>query len=248
MDSKVSKSRIIVALDFGEAGRAEALAGRLDPARCRLKVGKELFTREGPSLVRSLARRGFDVFLDLKFHDIPNTVGAACEAAASIGAWMLNVHASGGSRMLKSARDAVDRAGRRPLLVGVTVLTSLTIEDLAETGVAYRSVAEQVLHLARLCRACGLDGVVCSAQEAAMLRAEFGPDFLLVTPGIRPRGAASGDQQRVSGPAEAIAAGSDYLVIGRPITQAPDPLQALAEIEAEIESAGRGRAAALVRP
>ncbi|MBI2994243.1 MAG: orotidine-5'-phosphate decarboxylase [Gammaproteobacteria bacterium] len=248
MDSKANNPRIIVALDFSDAVQAEALAGRLDPARCRLKIGTELFTHAGPAMVRTLARRGFDVFLDLKFHDTPNTVGATCEVAASIGAWMINVHASGGSRMLKSARAAVDRASRPPLLVGVTVLTSLTLDDLVEIGIPHAPIAEQGRRLARLCKSCGLDGVVCSPQEAALLRAELGPDFLLVTPGIRPRGSAAGDQRRVTTPAEAVAAGSDYLVIGRPITQAPDPLRALAEIEAEIGPAGLAGSPAPARP
>ena len=248
MASKANKPRIIVALDFSDPEQAEDLAGKLDPARRKLKVGKELFTRAGPDAVRQLVQRGYDVFLDLKFHDIPSTVAAACEAAAQLGVWMLNVHASGGRHMLRSAREAIDRCDHRPLLVGVTVLTSLTAEDLAEVGMARRPVEEQVLKLAQLSSACRLDGVVCSAQEAAMLRAEFGPDFLLITPGIRPSGSGASDQQRVTGPAEALAAGSDYLVIGRPITRAADPGQALAEIEAEIKSSGRRRATAKARP
>lgn len=239
---KVNDPRIIVALDFSDRTEAQTLAGSLDPARCRLKIGNELFGCAGPDLVRAVIDRGFDVFLDLKFHDIPNTVARACEAAARLGVWMVNVHAGGGSRMLRSARAAIDQSSHRPLLTAVTVLTSLATEDLEEVGITGRSVADHALGLARLSRACGLDGAVCSAQEAALLRAEFGNNFVLVTPGIRPRGSAAGDQRRITGAAEALAAGSDYLVVGRPITRAPDPLRALAEIEAEIRSPRPGYA------
>ena len=230
----MKQTKIIVALDYADAASALALVDRLDPALCRLKVGKELFTAAGPELVRALGVRGFEVFLDLKFHDIPNTVGAACRAAAGLGVWMLNVHASGGRRMMTAAREALADLPKPPLLIAVTVLTSMSAEDLGEVGVA-GSPADQVLRLARLTQACMLDGVVCSAQEASMLRAELGADFRLVTPGIRPAGAAAGDQRRVMTPAEALNAGATDLVIGRPITAAADPLAALKAIQTEIQ-------------
>jgi orotidine-5'-phosphate decarboxylase len=231
----VNSTRIIVALDYADAASALALAGRLDPALCRLKVGKELFTVAGPDLVRTLVARGFDVFLDLKFHDIPNTVAAACRAAAGLGVWMMNVHASGGRRMMIAAQEALADLAQRPLLIAVTVLTSMSAEDLNEVGIA-DAPADQVLRLARLSKQCKLDGVVCSAQEASMLRADLGADFRLVTPGIRPAGSDAGDQRRVMTPAEALHAGSTDLVIGRPITAAPDPLAALKQIQSEIQN------------
>jgi orotidine-5'-phosphate decarboxylase len=203
-----------------------------------LKVGKELFTVAGPELVRVLVARGFEVFLDLKFHDIPNTVAAACRAAAGLGVWMMNVHASGGRRMMTAAQEALAGLPQRPLLIAVTVLTSMSAEDLGEIGM-FDAPADQVLRLARLTQACRLDGVVCSAQEASMLRAELGADFRLVTPGIRPAGAEVGDQRRVMTPAEALQAGATDLVIGRPITAAPDPLAALKQIQSEIQNVGR---------
>lgn len=227
--------KIIVALDFPDAASALALVDRLDPALCRLKVGKELFTAAGPELVRALGARGFDVFLDLKFHDIPNTVAAACRAAADLGVWMMNVHASGGRRMMTAAQEALAGLPNRPLLIAVTVLTSMSAEDLGEVGVADMP-ADQVLRLARLTQACKLDGVVSSAQEAALLRADLGADFRLVTPGIRPAGAAVGDQRRVMTPAEALRAGATDLVIGRPITAAADPLAALKQIQTDIHN------------
>ncbi len=227
--------RIIVALDFPAARPALELVERLDPAQCRLKVGKEIFTRAGPALVETLSGKGFDVFLDLKFHDIPNTVAAACEAAADLGVWMLNVHASGGRKMLQTARERLDRLEHRPLLVAVTVLTSLAEEDLAEIGFS-GTPADNVRRLARLAEDSGVDGVVCSAQEAHTLRGDCGEGFLLVTPGVRPRDAAQDDQRRVMTPGEAVRAGSDFLVVGRPITAAPDPLQALARIRQEISA------------
>ena len=227
-------NRIIVALDYADATQARALVDRLEPARCALKVGKELFTREGPGLVREFVQAGFAVFLDLKFHDIPNTVAAACRAAADLGVWMLNVHASGGRRMMEAAVEALaEQGGQRPLLIGVTVLTSLGREDLAEIGLDV-SPEVQVMRLARLASEAGLDGVVCSPREVAPLRRELGDDFVLVTPGVRPAGSATGDQKRVMTPAEALAAGASHLVIGRPITRAPDPLAALAAIEHEL--------------
>ncbi|HEX7971270.1 MAG TPA: orotidine-5'-phosphate decarboxylase, partial [Thiobacillus sp.] len=191
--------KIIVALDYADAASALALVARLDPALCRLKVGKELFTAAGPDLVRALVARGFEVFLDLKFHDIPNTVAAACRAAAGLGVWMLNVHASGGRRMMTAAQEALADLPRRPLLVAVTVLTSMSAEDLGEVGISV-APADQVLRLARLAHACKLDGVVCSAQEAATLRTDLGANFRLVTPGIRPAGSDTGDQRRVMTP------------------------------------------------
>jgi orotidine-5'-phosphate decarboxylase len=231
----VKQTKIIVALDYADAASALALVDRLDPSLCRLKVGKELFTVAGPELVRALVARGFEVFLDLKFHDIPNTVAAACRAAAGLGVWMMNVHASGGRRMMTSAQEALADLPQRPLLIAVTVLTSMSAEDLGEVGVA-DAPADQVLRLARLTQACKLDGVVCSAQEAALLRTDLGAGFRLVTPGIRPAGAEVGDQRRVMTPAEALRAGATDLVIGRPITAAADPLAALKQIQSDIQN------------
>ena len=226
--------QIIVALDFPSDQPALALVDQLDPAKCRLKVGKELFTRSGPALVRDLQSRGFDVFLDLKFHDIPNTTSAAVAAAADLGVWMVNVHASGGEKMMTACRYRLESFGKdRPLLIAVTVLTSMGPEDLAGIGIT-DSPEAQVSRLATLTRNCGLDGVVCSAQEAPALKAEQGKDFKLVTPGIRPLSADKGDQQRIMPPTDALKAGSDYLVIGRPITQAADPLAALEAIHSEV--------------
>lgn len=227
--------RVIVALDFAAAEPALALAARLDAGQCKLKVGKELFVTAGPELVRRLVDMGFPVFLDLKFHDIPNTVAQACLAAARLGVWMVNVHASGGARMMAAAREALEGVARPPKLIAVTVLTSMGREDLTEVGLDLEP-AEQVARLAALTRAAGLDGVVCSAREATMLRQHLGSDFLLVTPGIRPAGAEVGDQKRILTPSQALAAGADYLVVGRPITQADDPVAALQRINAEIAS------------
>jgi orotidine-5'-phosphate decarboxylase len=233
-----TEPRIIVALDFPEEGPALDLVACLDPARCRLKVGKEMFTRLGPGIVERLAGRGFQVFLDLKFHDIPNTVAAACAAAADLGVWMINVHASGGRRMMETARERLAVLPRPPLLVAVTVLTSLDAVDLEEVGCP-GDPRERVLRLARLTRGAGLDGIVCSPREATFVREDLGVGFLLVTPGVRPAGAAAGDQKRVMTPRDALDAGADYLVIGRPITAAPDPLQALLDIERDLPGAGR---------
>ncbi len=227
--------RIILSLDYPDQEQALNLVKKIDPSRCRLKIGKELFTSAGPALVENLFARGFDVFLDLKFHDIPTTTAKACCASASLGVWMVNVHATGGQRMLAMVREEIDKRQHKPLLIAVTVLTSLNETDLVAIGINY-SVTEQVINLARLAKENGLDGVVCSGQEVGILRNEFGEDFCLVTPGIRPQGTKQNDQTRTMTPAQAIDAGSDYLVIGRPITQAPDPLQALIEIEREIES------------
>ena len=226
-------SPVVVALDFSAEGDALALAGRLSPELCRLKVGKELFTRSGPQLVEKLQAMGFEVFLDLKFHDIPNTVAGAVRAAADLGVWMVNVHASGGRRMLEAAAGALSAYSRAPLLIGVTVLTSMSNDDLAEMG--YRETAGQrVDRLAGLVADTGLNGVVCSAQEAPALRAAHGAEFALVTPGIRLAGDSAGDQRRVVTPADAIADGADYLVIGRSITGATEPLQALQRIHEEL--------------
>jgi orotidine-5'-phosphate decarboxylase len=231
------EARVIVALDFPDAEQAWTFVNRLQPGSCRLKVGKELFTRAGPSLVRRLVQQGFDVFLDLKFHDIPNTVARACDAAAALGVWMVNVHASGGSKMMVAAREALDKSeGRRPLLIAVTVLTSMGSADMLELGLDVEP-QEQVSRLAVLAKTSGLDGVVCSPREAAELRAQMGPNFRLVTPGVRPQGASMDDQTRVLTPGDAIRNGADYLVIGRPITQAADPVAALAAVNAEIEAA-----------
>ena len=230
----MTEPRVIVALDFADTAPALALAARLDPSSCALKVGKELFTSADAGLVRELVRRGFRVFLDLKFHDIPNTVAQACAAATRLGVWMLNVHASGGPAMLAAARDAVTTTAAeagvsRPLLIAVTVLTSLSAADLAAIGID-ATPEQQVLRLARLAQSQGLDGVVCSAQEAARLRAACGPGFKLVTPGIRLAGDAKGDQSRVVTPVDAVRLGADYLVVGRPITQAKDPRATLESI------------------
>ena len=226
--------RVIVALDFASAHAALACAARVTPQSCRLKVGKELFTAAGPALVEQLIEDGFDIFLDLKFHDIPHTVAAACKAAARLGVWMLNVHALGGRARLEAARDAVAAGGaRRPRLIAVTLLTSMSQSDVRDVGIE-GAPAEAALRLARLAQASGLDGVVCSGAEAQLLKRECGHEFCLVTPGIRQALAAHDDQQRVMTPAAAIAAGADYLVIGRPVTQAPDPAAALEEINREI--------------
>ena len=226
--------RVIVALDFANPMRALALADRLDPRACGVKVGKELFVVAGPEPVRWLVARGFNVFLDLKFHDIPNTVAQACAAATRLGVWMLNVHAAGGRAMLDAARDAVGAAAAeagvaRPLLIAVTVLTSLDHAALRDTGID-ADPGQHARKLARLAHECRLDGVVCSAREAAGMRADFGASFALVTPGIRPAGSAVDDQARIVTPEEAVRNGADYLVVGRPITAAADPLAALASI------------------
>lgn len=226
-------SRVIVALDFASAAEALSFVERLDPDSCRLKVGFELYVAAGPSLVETLVQRGFDVFLDLKFHDIPNTVASVCRVAAGLGVWMMNVHASGGLAMMQAAREAVDQAEHHPHLIGVTVLTSMDQQDLQGLGIQ-RSPGEQAVMLAGLAHEAGLDGVVCSAQEAADMRQRFGDDFLLVTPGIRPAAAETGDQKRVMTPSDAVSAGSSYLVIGRPVTRAQDPQQILNQINQEL--------------
>jgi orotidine-5'-phosphate decarboxylase len=226
--------RVIVPLDVPDEQSALALAARLDPKLCRVKVGKELFVAAGPAVVGRLQERGFDVFLDLKFHDIPNTVEGACRAAAKLGVWMMNVHASGGEVMMRAAREAIDGVARPPLLVAVTILTSLRDADLERVGFA-QGVPQTVDRLARLTRECGLDGVVCSAQEAPRIRDALGTDFVLVTPGIRLADAMADDQARVVTPPEAIRLGAHYLVIGRPITQSPDPAATLESIRASLQ-------------
>ncbi|KAF0844253.1 orotidine-5'-phosphate decarboxylase [Methylovorus glucosotrophus] len=231
-DTKINP-RIVVALDYADAPSAFALANQLDPSQCRLKVGKELFTAAGPQLVETLVDKGYGVFLDLKFHDIPNTVAKACEAAARLGVWMLNVHASGGQPMMEAAKEGVAKSGHQPLLIAVTILTSMDQQVMQSLGIP-GTLQDQVLRLARLTQAAGLDGVVCSAQEAPVLRSTLGENFCLVTPGIRPRNASLDDQSRVVTPADALRQGSSYLVIGRPITRAADPLQALRDINHEI--------------
>ena len=225
--------KIIVALDYPESKPALELVSRLQPSLCRLKIGKELFTAAGPMVVEQCMQRGFEVFLDLKFHDIPNTTAQACKAAASLGVWMVNVHALGGRKMLEAAREAVATSMRPPKLIAVTVLTSMAQEDLAGIGIA-DTPSNMVLRLAKLAQDCGLDGVVCSAQEATLLRLQCGSSFCFVTPGIRPADSAADDQSRIMTPRAALQNGASYLVIGRPITKAADPLLALQNISKEI--------------
>lgn len=227
-------SPIVVALDYADKSAALDFVDRIDPRDCRLKVGKEMFTLFGPQFVKDLHSRGFEVFLDLKFHDIPNTTARAVAAAAELGVWMVNVHASGGARMMLAAKEAlVPFANDAPFLIAVTVLTSMESSDLADLGIEF-SPADYAERLARLTHDCGLDGVVCSAQEATRLKAHLGQAFKLVTPGIRPSGSAADDQRRVMTPQQALAAGVDYMVIGRPITQAANPAQVLRDIRASL--------------
>ena len=226
--------KVVVALDFNEQQKALGFVDQLDPGMCRLKVGKEMFTYFGPEFVKSLIARDFDVFLDLKFHDIPNTVAKACRAAAELGVWMVNVHASGGPVMMERARQELEEFGpARPKLIAVTVLTSMDKTQLATTGIELEP-KDQVLRLAQLTKDSGLDGVVCSAQEAELLKSKLGRDFMLVTPGIRPIGSDAGDQQRIMTPEKAMEVGVDYMVIGRPITQAENPLAVLKSINDSI--------------
>ena len=227
--------RIVVALDYPNANLALEMAKQLDPSKCRVKVGKELFTRCGPSIVESLQTMGFEVFLDLKFHDIPNTTAKAVRAAAEMGVWMVNVHASGGQKMMETARNELEQVnGAKTLLIGVTVLTSMEREDMKGFGLDIEPL-DQVKRLALLTQASGLDGVVCSAQEVTPLREIINSNFKLVTPGIRPATSDVGDQKRIMTPPDAIKAGSDYLVIGRPITQAVDPMQSLTDIYSDLQ-------------
>lgn len=230
----MSDPKIIVALDYANAEAALTMADQIDPKRARVKVGKELFTRSGPQVVDALVKRGFDVFLDLKYHDIPNTVAKACAAAADLGVWMLNVHTLGGGAMMTAAREAVGNTDDRPILIGVTLLTSMDQQTFDQIGLQ-GTMTDTVIRLAKLAKASGLDGVVCSAQEATPLRDQVGQDFQLITPGIRPAGSDHGDQHRTMTPKQALAAGSHYLVIGRPITAAADPMQALLDIELSLK-------------
>lgn len=230
----MNDAKVVVALDFDNQADALAFVDKINPTDCRLKVGKEMFTYFGPEFVRELVNRGFDVFLDLKFHDIPNTVAKAVTAAAELGVWMVNVHASGGFKMMAKAKEALSVYGdKAPLLIAVTVLTSMEQDDLDGLGIN-KTPAEQVKHLAALTKQAGLDGVVCSAQEAEMLKQQLGSDFKLVTPGIRPAGANVDDQKRIMTPEQAVEVGVDYLVIGRPITKAQDPHQVLQQINASL--------------
>ncbi|MGB4922573.1 MAG: orotidine-5'-phosphate decarboxylase [Candidatus Nitrotoga sp.] len=229
----MSDPKIIIALDYADTQPALELVARFEPAMCRLKVGLELFTAARFQLIEQLMQRGFEIFLDLKFHDIPNTAAQACKAAAELGVWMVNVHALGGRKMMEAAREAMSLYPQSPKLIAVTVLTSMAQEDLADLGIV-TTPAEMALRLAKLARDSGLDGVVCSAREAALLRQHCGSEFCLVTPGIRLADAAADDQSRVMTPCAALGQGADYLVIGRPITRAADPLQVLQGIIKQI--------------
>ncbi|EPW0712224.1 orotidine-5'-phosphate decarboxylase [Escherichia coli] len=231
----VTNSPVVVALDYHNRDAALAFVDKIDPRDCRLKVGKEMFTLFGPQFVRELQQRGFDIFLDMKFHDIPNTAAHAVAAAADLGVWMVNVHASGGARMMTAALEALVPFGNdAPLLIAVTVLTSMEASDLADLGVTL-SPADYAERLAALTQKCGLDGVVCSAQEAVRFKQVFGQEFKLVTPGIRPQGSEAGDQRRIMTPEQALSAGVDYMVIGRPVTQSVDPAQTLKAINASLQ-------------
>ncbi len=230
----MNNSKVIIALDFNDMGTALSFVLQLDPQKCRIKVGKELFTSAGPKMVERFVGMGFDVFLDLKFHDIPNTVAKACAAAAELGVWMVNVHVSGGRSMMTAARETIDQYDKKPLLIGVTVLTSLSADELSEIGM--EGTPEQAVNrLAKLAQSAGLDGVVCSPLETTMLRESCGSDFKLITPGVRPAGSSQDDQTRIMTPEDAIKSGSDYLVIGRPITQAENPAAALESISESIQ-------------
>ncbi|MEO6696559.1 MAG: orotidine-5'-phosphate decarboxylase [Gammaproteobacteria bacterium] len=233
----MNNSPIIVALDYADPAKALVLLGRLDPKQCRVKIGKELFCRGGPALVEETVKLGFDVFLDLKFHDIPNTVAQACSAAAELGVWMINVHALGGRKMMEAARAAINAKPKPPLLIAVTILTSLDADDLREIGLS-GTPQENVMRLAALAKQAGMDGVVCSPWEASALRATHGKAFRLITPGVRPQGADKGDQKRIMTPREAIQNGADYLVIGRPITAAAEPSQVLRNIQDSLGGSG----------
>lgn len=232
-------NRIIIALDMDDQKKVLSFVKELNPDQCRLKVGKELFTSYGPKLVKKLQKQGFSIFLDLKFHDIPNTVYKAVRAACQLNVWMLTIHTAGGSEMMRAARRAVDESVHKPILVAVTVLTSLSGEDLNEQGIQ-RSTDEQVLRLASLAQQNGMDGVVCSAAETASIRKLLSENFILVTPGIRPTGDEAQDQKRVVTPKDAICAGSNFLVIGRPITQARKPVEKLHKILHEISGTSPG--------
>lgn len=230
-----NSKKVLIALDYDDQETALAFVKQLSPDTCRLKVGKEMFTYFGPEFVKELIELGFDVFLDLKFHDIPNTVAKAVTAAAKMGVWMVNVHASGGYEMMHKAKLALEEFGdRAPILIAVTVLTSMDEPELKRLGIN-KSPQEQVIYLAKLAKEAGLDGVVCSAQEANVLKAELGEHFKLVTPGIRPEGSEAGDQKRIMTPKQAIESGSDYLVVGRPITKAANPVKVLQDVNESIK-------------
>ena len=224
-----SISPIVVALDYPTPQQAVEMAKQLDPAKCRVKVGKELFTASGPAVIEQLHKMNFDVFLDLKFHDIPNTCAGAVAAAAELGVWLVNVHASGGERMMSAAAEAIANKNNKPLLIAVTVLTSMEQSDLAGIGLDV-SPQQQVERLAKLSKQSGMDGVVSSAQEIELIKNLCGKEFLTVTPGIRPAGSAAGDQRRIMTPQQAVNAGGDFMVIGRPITQAVNPQQVCLDI------------------
>jgi orotidine-5'-phosphate decarboxylase len=232
------EDRLIVALDVASAAAAKKVVQALGPAVSTFKVGNQLFTAEGPGVVRDLVASGKKVFLDLKFHDIPNTVAGGVRSAAALGASMLTVHATGGAAMLRAAVDAARQATKHPIILAVTVLTSLSDADLPEIGVA-APTRDHALVLATLAQNCGCDGIVASPQEAHVLRQNLASGLVIVTPGIRPAGSGRGDQSRVNTPAEAIAAGADYLVVGRPVTEAANPRKAAEAILQEIENAGK---------
>ncbi|REF28149.1 orotidine-5'-phosphate decarboxylase [Xenorhabdus cabanillasii] len=231
---KQIESPVVVALDYDNQDAALAFVDKIDPQSCRLKVGKEMFTLNGPQFIQVLHQRGFDVFLDLKFHDIPNTTARAVAAAAELGVWMVNIHASGGERMMTAAKEALLPYGKdAPLLIAVTVLTSMEQSDLLGTGIDV-TPAQHAERLAKLTKQCGLDGVVCSAHEAQQLKEVCGQEFKLITPGIRPEGSDAGDQRRIMTPPQAVQTGVDYMVIGRPITRAENPALALQQINQSI--------------
>jgi orotidine-5'-phosphate decarboxylase len=231
---QITDPKVVIALDYDNQQSALDFIEQLDPSTCRLKIGKEMFTHFGPDFVKQIVAKDFDVFLDLKFHDIPNTVANAVKAAADLGVWMVNVHASGGRRMMEAAKAILEPYGdKAPLLIAVTVLTSMDESDLLELGIEL-SPLEQVKRLATLTKSSGLDGVVCSSHEAIELKALLGKEFKLITPGIRPEGSVLDDQRRIKTPKQAMDSGSDYLVIGRPITQAKNPAQVLTEINATL--------------
>lgn len=227
------QSPIVVALDYPTMAQSLEMAKRLDPSQCRVKVGKELFTTAGPAILDELHKLDFDVFLDLKFHDIPNTVANAVSVAAKAGVWMVNVHASGGRRMMEASANALQKLDHKTLLIAVTVLTSMDQSDLLEVGIDL-TPEQHVKRLATLAQSSGMDGVVCSAQESSMLSSALGKDFVLVTPGIRPAGSEQGDQKRIMTPTQAMEAGSHYLVMGRPITQAADPIAVLTQVNQDL--------------
>ena len=224
-------NRVIIPLDL-EYSAAIDMASNFDPSNCRLKIGSQLFTSSGPKIIKELDSRGFEIFLDLKFHDIPNTVYEAVRSAADLGVWMINVHASGGKNMLEASKNALIDFDEPPLLIAVTLLTSLSENSIQEIGL--NNLSEQVLRLAKLSHECELDGVVCASSDTVIIKKEFGKEFITVTPGIRPDQSKLNDQSRVSTPSEAVRNGSDFLVIGRPITESDDPAGALKDIYKQI--------------